>query len=104
MVTMGAILAGSKAEEYYYNAFFRVKIVLLLCVALHGLVFRRLYADTVGLGPDQGDSGPGEGCGSLFLCSVERLGDRGAWHRLHRASAGQASRARRAGNFVLLDD
>src|SRR4029077_13151523 len=25
MVTMGAILAGSKAEEYYYNTFFRVK-------------------------------------------------------------------------------
>lgn len=46
MVTMGAILAGSKAEEYYYNAFFRVKVGLLLCVALHALVFRGLYADT----------------------------------------------------------
>jgi hypothetical protein len=46
MVTMGAILAGSKAEEYYYNTFFRVKVALLLCVALHGLIFRGLYADT----------------------------------------------------------
>jgi hypothetical protein len=46
MVTMGVILAGSKAEEYYYNAFFRVKVGLLLCVALHALVFRGLYADT----------------------------------------------------------
>jgi hypothetical protein len=46
MVTMGLILAGSKAEEYYYNAFFRVKMTLLLCVALHAFVFRRMYADT----------------------------------------------------------
>jgi hypothetical protein len=46
MVTMGAILAGSKAEEYYYNAFFRVKVALLIGVALHGLIFRNLYADT----------------------------------------------------------
>src|SRR4029077_5811031 len=45
MVTMGAILAGSKAEEYYYNNFFRVKMALLLGVALHGLVFRSLYAN-----------------------------------------------------------
>lgn len=46
MVTMGALLAGSKAEEYYYNAFFRVKVALLIGVALHALVFRGLYADT----------------------------------------------------------
>ena len=46
MVFMGSILAGSKAEEYYYNAFFRVKVVLLIGVALHALVFRGLYKDT----------------------------------------------------------
>jgi hypothetical protein len=46
MVTMGVILAGSKAEEYYYNTFFRVKVALLIGVALHALVFRGLYKDT----------------------------------------------------------
>lgn len=46
MICMGILLAGSKAEEYYYNIFFRVKMVLLIGVALHGFVFRRLYENT----------------------------------------------------------
>jgi len=25
----GILMAGSKAEEYYYNAFFRAKLILL---------------------------------------------------------------------------
>jgi len=58
MVTMGAILAGSKAEEYYYNAFFRTKVILLLCVALHALVFRKVYANTALL--DQAKVIPGQ--------------------------------------------
>lgn len=39
-VTFGFLLFGSKAEEYYYNAFFRTKITLLLLVAVHALIFR----------------------------------------------------------------
>jgi hypothetical protein len=58
MVTMGAILAGSKAEEYYYNAFFRTKMILLLCVALHALVFRKVYANAAAL--DQAKVIPGQ--------------------------------------------
>ena len=38
--TCGILLLGSKAEEYYYNAFFRTKILLFVMVALHALVFR----------------------------------------------------------------
>jgi hypothetical protein len=30
-----------KAEEYYYNDWFRLKLVLLLLVALHAAIFRR---------------------------------------------------------------
>jgi hypothetical protein len=30
----------SKAEEYYYNAFFRAKLALLALVAVHALIFR----------------------------------------------------------------
>jgi hypothetical protein len=41
LVTCGVLLAGSKAEEYYYNNFFRVKMSLLLAIAIHSLVFRR---------------------------------------------------------------
>lgn len=38
--TCGLLLLGSKAEDYYYNVFFRIKISLLLAVAMHALVFR----------------------------------------------------------------
>jgi len=50
IVTCGVLLAGSKAEEYYYNAFFRVKLTLLLCVALHALIFQKsVYGNTQAL-------------------------------------------------------
>ncbi len=39
-LTCGFLLFGSKAEEYYYNAFFRAKVILLILVAVHALVFR----------------------------------------------------------------
>jgi hypothetical protein len=44
--TCGFSLFSSKAEEYYYNSFFRTKILLLVLVAVHALVFRRsVYGD-----------------------------------------------------------
>jgi hypothetical protein len=45
--TCGLLLLGCKAEEYYYNAFFRVKITLLILVVLHALVFRWSVYDRV---------------------------------------------------------
>jgi hypothetical protein len=39
-LTCGFLLFGSKAEEYYYNAFFRTKVILFLLVAVHALLFR----------------------------------------------------------------
>lgn len=48
--TCGFLLFGSKAEEYYYNAFFRTKVTLLLLVAVHALVFRSsVYRQTAEL-------------------------------------------------------
>ncbi len=38
--TCGFLLFSSKAEEYYYNPFFRTKVLLLVLVAVHALVFR----------------------------------------------------------------
>jgi hypothetical protein len=38
--TCGFLLFSSKAEEYYYNPYFRAKISLLGLVAVHALVFR----------------------------------------------------------------
>lgn len=38
--TCGVLLLGSKAEDYYYNIFFRTKVVLFVLVAVHALVFR----------------------------------------------------------------
>jgi hypothetical protein len=38
--TLGFLLLGCKAEEYYYNSFFRAKMLLLALVAVHAIVFR----------------------------------------------------------------
>ncbi len=39
--TCGVLLLGSKAEDYYYNIFFRIKLTLFMLVIVHALVFRR---------------------------------------------------------------
>jgi len=49
-VTCGILMAGSKAEEYYYNAFFRTKLILFALVILQELVFyRSVYANPAAL-------------------------------------------------------
>lgn len=40
IVTCGLLLFGTKAEEYYYNAFFQAKLGLLFLILLHGAIFR----------------------------------------------------------------
>ena len=46
VATCGILMLGSKAEEYYYNIFFRIKLLLLLCVFLHSMIFRSsVYAN-----------------------------------------------------------
>jgi hypothetical protein len=40
LVTCGFLMFGSKAEEYYYNIFFRMKMLLLVLVFIHAMVFR----------------------------------------------------------------
>jgi len=40
VATCGFLLASSKAEEYYYNTFFRIKLTLLALIAVHALAFR----------------------------------------------------------------
>jgi hypothetical protein len=45
MVTMGILLAASKADSYYGNPYFQLKMSLLALVGVHALVFRRsVYA------------------------------------------------------------
>jgi hypothetical protein len=42
--TFGLLLFCCKAEQYYYNVYFRAKLLLLVLVAVHALVFRsRVY-------------------------------------------------------------
>src|SRR5580658_8595157 len=54
MVTFGFLLFGCKAEEYYYNPFFRAKMMLLTCVAIHALVFRgTVYGRPDGFDPSR---------------------------------------------------
>jgi hypothetical protein len=49
-VTCGVLMFGSKAEEYYYNAFFRTKLILFAVVLITELVFYRgVYANPAAL-------------------------------------------------------
>ena len=49
VVTFGFLLFGMKAE-IYYNDFFRFKVLLLVLVAIHALIFRRgVYQKPVAL-------------------------------------------------------
>jgi hypothetical protein len=41
--TCGLLLFCAKAEEYYYNVFFRTKLILFALVAIHAIVFRGVY-------------------------------------------------------------
>ncbi len=50
IATCGILMLGSKAEEYYYNIFVRVKLSLLALMFLHGWYFRRsVYYNTAEL-------------------------------------------------------
>jgi len=59
VATCGLLLASSKAEEYYYNMFFRAKLALLALVLVHALIFRGgVYNNTAAL--DQAGKIPGK--------------------------------------------
>lgn len=48
VATCGILMLGSKAEEYYYNIFFRIKLLLLALIFIHGWIFRRsVYFNTM---------------------------------------------------------
>src|SRR5262245_28994206 len=40
MISAGALLGGSKAEDYLTNPFFLIKMALLASIGVHGMVFR----------------------------------------------------------------
>jgi hypothetical protein len=46
IATCGILMLGSKAEEYYYNSFFRSKMLLLALIFIHGWIFRRSVYDS----------------------------------------------------------
>jgi uncharacterized membrane protein len=59
VATCGVLLASAKAEEYYYNTFFRIKLTLFVLVAIHALVFRGgVYNNAAAL--DQAKRMPGK--------------------------------------------
>lgn len=54
MITCGILLFGAKAENYYLNPYFQIKITLLLLVGVHAMVFHRsVYGN-----PEQLDRAP----------------------------------------------
>ena len=92
-VTCGFLMFGSKAEEYYYNAFFRTKLILLGLVLVQELVFyRSVYANPAAL--DQALSTPGqrETGGGTFARALDVHRLLRARHRLYRAATRQDPR------------
>ncbi len=49
MVTCGILLAGAKADAYYPNTFFRLKMFLLCLLIAHSVYFRSVYRNTAAL-------------------------------------------------------
>jgi hypothetical protein len=66
VVACGVLMWGSKAEEYYYNIFFRIKLLLLVCVGVHGMIFRgAVYGNAAAL--DRAPKMPGRAKLAGFL-------------------------------------
>src|SRR3984957_1810391 len=67
--TCGILMAGSKAEEYYYNAFFRTKLILFALVLVQELVFyRSVYANPAAL-----DRSPGIPANAKLAAALSML-------------------------------
>ena len=104
VATCGFLLASSKAEEYYYNAFFRAKLALLALVVVHALVFRGgVYNNAAALDQAKGMPGKAKLAAALSLIlwiSIACVG-RGIGYiepplsKLHAALNGPAAIGRR---------
>ena len=67
--TCGILMAGSKAEEYYYNAFFRTKLILFAVVIVTELAFYRgVYAK-----PEVLDRTPGAPASAKLAAAISIL-------------------------------
>ncbi len=52
ILTCGVLLASAKADTYYPNPYFRIKILLISLVGVHALIFRRgVYNKDAGVAP-----------------------------------------------------
>jgi hypothetical protein len=67
MVAFGVLLFGAKAEEYYYNIFFRAKMMILTLILIHWIVFR---AGVYRNGPALDAAGP---TGQARLAAISSL-------------------------------
>ena len=88
IVTCGVLMAGAKAEEYYYNVFFRTKLILLALLIVHALMFRRsVYSNPLALDRAPRDSWNCESGGGAFTAALDLRSLLRTRHRLHRTPA-----------------
>lgn len=92
MVTCGVLLGGAKLDTYYDNPYFQLKLLFLLLVGVHALVFHRnVYgnASQLDLAPSIPPVAKAAACLSLalwisilsfgrWIAYYERPGERGA--------------------------
>jgi hypothetical protein len=69
LATCGILMFGSKAEEYYYNIFFRLKMLLLVLVFLHAMAFRgSVYGNAAAMDKAGRVSGVAKLAAALSFC------------------------------------
>ncbi len=88
VATCGILMLGSKAEEYYYNIFFRVKMLLLGLVFVHGWIFSQtVYYNTAEIDHTPQISGQVKAGGTPLAAFVGRHRLRRTRDRIHRSPA-----------------
>jgi hypothetical protein len=75
MLVLGFLLFGCKAEEYYYNSFFKMKLALLFLVLLNWLIFRgSVYNNPAELDQTTGKAKLAAGLSLLLWVSIACCG------------------------------
>ena len=73
MVTCGLLLFGAKADNYYGNPYFQIKLSLLVLVGVHAIVFHRsVYGNTEAI--DRAPVIPGVAKAAAYLSLALWLG------------------------------
>ena len=97
ILTCGILLASSKADTYYPNPYFRIKMLLLTLTGVHALVFRRsVYRNTAAMDSGRAVAGKAKLAACLSLCLWLGILSMGRWIAYYEAPKPAAASAQSA--------